>query len=70
LVSALGAYRDDEGAFSNFAYSFNLRLYKGARALSRLQDGGDANDFSEDAITSAFVELLGAEKNKVGRCRL
>jgi condensin complex subunit 3 len=35
-----------------------------ARALSRLQDGGDSNDFSEDAITAAFVQLLGAEKNK------
>ena len=30
-----------------------------ARALSRLQDGGESNDFSEDAITAAFVQLLG-----------
>lgn len=35
-----------------------------ARALSRLQDGGESNDFSEDAITAAFIQLLGAEKNK------
>ncbi len=35
-----------------------------ARALSRLQDGGDAQDFSQDDITQAFVELLGSEKNK------
>lgn len=35
-----------------------------ARALSRLQDGGETNDFSEDAITSSFLHLLGAEKNK------
>ena len=30
-----------------------------ARALSRLQDGGESNDFSEDAITASFVQLLG-----------
>ncbi|EEH51931.1 uncharacterized protein MICPUCDRAFT_53342 [Micromonas pusilla CCMP1545] len=35
-----------------------------ARALSRLQDGGEAGDFSEDAITKAFITLLSAEKNK------
>lgn len=35
-----------------------------ARALSRLQDGGETEDFSQDDITQAFVELLGSEKNK------
>ena len=35
-----------------------------ARALSRLQDGGETQDFSQDDITQAFVELLGSEKNK------
>lgn len=35
-----------------------------ARALSRLQDGGESDDFSQDDITQAFVELLGSEKNK------
>ena len=35
-----------------------------ARALSRLQDGGESQDFSQDEITQAFVELLGSEKNK------
>lgn len=35
-----------------------------ARALSRLQDGGESDDFSQDEITQAFVELLGSEKNK------
>ena len=34
------------------------------RALSRLQDGGEGGDFSEDAITTAFLQLLGAEKVK------
>ena len=33
-----------------------------ARALSRLQDGGDGGDFSDDKITQAFLTLLGAEK--------
>mmetsp|Transcript_73 Transcript_73/g.228 ORF Transcript_73/g.228 Transcript_73/m.228 type:complete len:1067 (-) Transcript_73:82-3282(-) len=33
-----------------------------ARALSRLQDGGEGGDFSDDKITSAFLTLLGAEK--------
>ena len=35
-----------------------------ARALSRLQDSGEGGDFSEDAITTAFLQLLGAEKVK------
>ena len=33
-----------------------------ARALSRLQDGGDGGDFSDDKRTQAFLTLLGAEK--------
>ena len=35
-----------------------------ARALSRLQDGGQDGSFADDAITHSFVKLLGAEKNK------
>ena len=35
-----------------------------ARALSRLQDGGEDGNFSDDVITTSFITLLGAEKNK------
>ena len=35
-----------------------------ARALSRLQDSGEDGNFSDDVITTSFITLLGAEKNK------
>ena len=38
-----------------------------ARALSRLQDGGEDADFSTNEITVAFIELIGGEKNKDAR---
>ena len=38
-----------------------------ARALSRLQDGGEDADFSNSEITTAFIELIGGEKNKDAR---
>jgi condensin complex subunit 3 len=38
-----------------------------ARALSRLQDGGEDADFSNSEITRAFIELIGGEKNKDAR---
>ena len=37
-------------------------IAQAARALSRLQYGGDGGDFSDDKITQAFLTLLGAEK--------
>ena len=38
-----------------------------ARALSRLQDGGDTDDFSNNEITTAFIDLIASEKNKDAR---